>query len=70
MTVGANVVIDWTTMSNLFLSKYKEYCRGQDLKGDGIFKMSQKEDETLEDYVSRVMFNLQHNTKHQLNEES
>ena len=31
--------------------------------------MSQKENETLEDYVSRFMFNLQRNTQHQLNEE-
>ena len=70
MSLGANVVIDWQHMSNLFLNKYKEYCRGHDLKGDDIFKMSQREDETLEDYVSQFMFNLQRNTHHQLNEES
>ena len=40
------------------------------MRGDDIFKMSQKVDETLEDYVSRFMFNLQRNTQHQLNEES
>ena len=57
-------------MINLFLDKYKEYCRGHDLKGDDIFKMSQREDETLENYVARFMFNLQRNTQHQLNEES
>ncbi len=64
MSLGANVVIDWPTMSNLFLNKYKEYCKGHDLKGDDIIKMSQKEDENLEDYVTRFMFNLQHNTQH------
>ena len=64
------MLIDWQHMSNLFLDKYKEYCRRHDLKGDDIFKMSQREDETLEDYVARFMFNLQHNTQHQLNEES
>lgn len=32
--------------------------------------MSQEEDETLEDYVSQFMFNLQRNMQHQLNEES
>ena len=57
-------------MSNPFLDKYKEYCRGHNLKGDDILKMSQREGETLEDYVSRFMFNLQCNTQHQLNEES
>ena len=52
MSLGANVVIDWKNMSNLFFNKYKEYCRGHDLKGDDIFKMSQRKDETLEDYVA------------------
>lgn len=41
MGLGAHVVVDWPTMRNFFLTKYKEYCRGQDLKGDDIFKMSQ-----------------------------
>jgi hypothetical protein len=58
MGLGANIVAHWPAMSNLFISKYKEYCRGRDLKGDNIFKMSQKEEETLEDYVLRFMFNL------------
>lgn len=40
------------------------------MKGDGIFKISQKEDETLEDYISRFMCNLQRNIQHQLNDES
>lgn len=69
MSLGANVVVDWPAMSNLFCNKYKEYCRGHDLKGDDIFKMSQKEDEMLEDYVAWFMFNLQCNTQHHLNEE-
>ena len=68
--VGCQCCSRLATMSNLFLTKYKEYYRGQDLKGGDIFKMSQKDDETLEDYVSWFMFNLQHNTHHQLNEES
>ena len=57
-------------MSNLFLQKYEEYYRGHDMMGDNIFKMSQKEGETLEDYVSRFLFNVQWNTHHNLNEES
>lgn len=32
--------------------------------------MTQKEDETLEDYVSWFMFSLQRNTENALNEES
>ena len=64
MSLVANAVIDWIAMSNLFLNKYKEYFQGHDLKEDGMFKMSQKEDETLEDYVAQFMFNLQCNTQH------
>ena len=40
------------------------------MKGDDILKIPQKDDETLEDYVSQFMFNMQHNRQHQLNEES
>ena len=40
------------------------------MKGNDIFKMLQKEGETLEDYVSRFLFNVQWNTQHNLNEES
>ena len=39
-----------------------EYCKGYDMKGDEIFKMSQKDDETLKYYGSRFMFNLQRKT--------
>ena len=56
MGLGTNAIENWTEMRNLFLQKYKEYCRGQDMKGDDIFKISQKEGETLEDYVSRLVF--------------
>lgn len=49
---------DWDGMKNTFLAKYEEYCRGRDMKGDDIFWMSQKEDETLDKYVSKFMFDL------------
>ena len=70
MSLGANAVQDWQDMKNLFLTKYKDYCWGPDLKGDDIFKISQREDETLEDYIAQFLFNLQRNTQHQLNEAS
>ena len=70
MRLGANVIENWDGMKNIFLAKYMEYCKSHDLKGGDIFRMSQKEDETLEDYVSRFMFNSKCNTEHQLNEES
>ena len=68
MGLGANAVANWIEMSNFFLQKYKEYC--QDMKGGDIFKMSEKGGETLEDYVSIFLFNVQRNMQHNLNEES
>lgn len=70
MGLGANVLANWNVLKNLFPEMYEEYWRRYDMKGDGIFNMAQKEDKTLEDYVSRFMFNLNRNTQHQLNEES
>lgn len=69
MGLGANVVVDQDGMKNLFLAKYKDYCRGS-MGGDNIFKTQQKEDETLEDCILRLLYNLQRNTKLQLNESS
>lgn len=37
----------WDDMKNDFLSRYQDYCRTRDLK-DEIFKMSVKDNETLE----------------------
>ena len=69
MGLGANVAEDWDGMKNLFLAKNKDYCRGS-MGGDDIFKMQQKEDEILEDYASRFLYNLQRSTEHDLNESS
>ena len=70
MSLGANAIQNWQAMKNLFLDKYKDYCWGLDLKGDEFFKISQREDETLEDYVTQFSFNLQCSMQHQLNEAS
>lgn len=45
-------------MKNCFLKKYQDYCRSRDAKND-IFKMQQMEDETLEDYLERFLYNYQ-----------
>lgn len=44
-------------MNNYFLTKYQDYYRTRDLK-DEIFKMSTKDNETLEEYVERFHYNL------------
>ena len=51
MGLGANATGTWDEMQTLFLDKYKEYCKANDSRGDDIFRISQKEGETLEDYV-------------------
>ena len=58
MGLGANVACTWDEMQTLFLDKYKEYCKENDSRGDDIFRISQKEDETLEDYVSCFLYTL------------
>ena len=53
-------------MKTTFLRKYQEYCRSKDSHND-IFKMQQEEDETLEDYVERFVYNLQKSRHNALN---
>ena len=61
MGLGANAAGTWDEMQTLFLEKYKEYCKANDSRGDDFFSMSHKEDETLEDYVSRFLYALKNN---------
>ena len=70
MGLGANALDTWDEMKTLFLDKYKEYCKVNDSRGDDIFRISQKEDETLEDYISRFLYTLQKNPQHVLTEDS
>lgn len=70
MGLGANATTSWDQMQNLFLDKYKEYCKENDSRGDDIFRISQKEEETLEDYVSHFLYTLQKNPQHVLSEDS
>ena len=54
-------------MKNVFLDKYQEYCKDKDQK-ETIFKMTQQEDENLEDYVERFQYNLQISRHNGLND--
>eukprot|EP00253_Pinus_taeda_P004863 PITA_04863 len=45
-------------MKESFLAKYQDYCRMRERKEE-LFKMIQKEDENLEDFVERLQYNLQ-----------
>ena len=58
MGLGGNTIASWDEMKRVFLSKYQEYCKTQDMQ-DEIFTIIQDDDETLEDYLERFMYILQ-----------
>ena len=70
MGLRANVVGTWDEMKTLFLNKYKDYCKASGSRGDDIFRISQKEEETLEYYISWFLYALQKNPQHTLSEDS
>ena len=70
MGLGANAAANWDEMQALFLIKYKEYYKASSTRRDDIFRISKKEEETLEDYVSRFLYTLQKNPQHTLSEDS
>ena len=45
-----NTIRTWHDMKQGFLKKYEDYCKSRDIKEE-IFKITQKNDESLEDYV-------------------
>ena len=55
MSLGGNCIQAWEDMENIFLKKYQDYCKANEV----IFDMIQGEDESLEDYVDRFQYNLQ-----------
>jgi hypothetical protein len=58
MSLGGENISTWVQMRQLFLNKYQDYCRTRERREE-LFKMSQKEDETLEYFVERLQYNLQ-----------
>jgi hypothetical protein len=58
MSLGGHVITTWDQMKQKFLNKYQDYCRTREKKEE-LFKMMQKEDENLEDFVERIQYNLQ-----------
>ena len=58
MSLVGETIATWDQMKHVFLGKYQEYCRTKD-KREELFKMVQKDDESLEDFVERIMYNVQ-----------
>ena len=55
MSLGGNYIQTWEDMKNIFLKKYQDYYKSN----EDIFGMTQREDESLEDYVEQFRYNLQ-----------
>ena len=58
MCLGGRTVTNWDMMKHVLLEKYQEYCNTKE-KREELFKMVQKEDESLEDFVERILYNVQ-----------
>jgi len=68
MGLGSTSIRTWSNVKETFLSKYQDYCRMRDLR-EQVFRMTQKEDESLEDYVERFHYNLQRSKHSNLDHE-
>jgi hypothetical protein len=58
MILGEHTILSWDGMKETFLQKYQDYCRPKDARND-IFKMQQSEEESLENYLERFIYNYQ-----------
>ena len=61
MSLGTNSIRSWNDMQKIFLEKYKDH----DIKEE-IFRMNQREDESLEDLIERFMYNVKRGKLHHL----
>jgi hypothetical protein len=57
MGLGGNTIKTWDEIRIYFLIKYREYGKAMDLR-EIFFRMTQKEYESLEDYLERFMYNI------------
>ena len=58
MSLGGGTVTTWDRMKQVFLEKYQEYCNTKD-KREELFKMVQRDDESMEYFVERLLYNVQ-----------
>ena len=69
MGLGVHSIRTWEEMKATFLEKYKDCCMPHNLK-DEVFKMMQKEDENLEDFIEIFSYNVKRDKMHNLDEET
>lgn len=69
MSLGMNSIRTWAQMKEDFLGKYRDYRMPSNLKAE-FFKMTQKEDENIEELVERFFYNIKREKKDNLDEET
>jgi hypothetical protein len=57
MGIGRDNIHTWDQMTKIFLEKYQNYCKDEERREE-VFRMTQHEDESLEDYVERFNNNF------------
>jgi hypothetical protein len=55
MGLGTNAIKTWDEMRKTFLEKYNDHCTNRGMREE-MFKMTQKEEESLEDYLERFHY--------------
>lgn len=53
-----NTITSWDEIKKTLLGKYQEYCRSRELKDD-FFKILEKEEENLEEFIDCFQYNVQ-----------
>jgi len=69
MTLGTNSIRICDDMKKVFLEKYKDYCINHDLRNQ-VFKMNEKEDESLDDLVERFTYHVKRSKLRNLGSET
>lgn len=69
MGLGTHAIRTWDEMKIVFLEKYKDYCMPHNIE-DEVFKMIQKEGESLEDMVEICAYNIKKAKKYSLGDET
>jgi len=58
MGLREHLITSWDEMKKKFLKNYQTHCKPKDSEGD-FFRMSQQEDESLEEYLEQFLYNVQ-----------
>lgn len=58
MGLGGKIITTWDGVKMIFLEKYEDYCKSRYVKKE-IFKIMQKEDNNMEEFVECFQYSLQ-----------